>query len=60
VAVSLWTDSRISRHRREAARETADETAGKTARRDPGGAARQPVADLSPDPDRPKPDGHGG
>jgi hypothetical protein len=34
VAVSLWTDSRISRHRREAARETAREAAREAARRD--------------------------
>jgi hypothetical protein len=52
VAVSMWTDSQISRRRRETARETAREDAGESARR--------PGADLSVDADRPKPDGHGG
>jgi len=32
VAVALWTDSRISRRRRETAREAARETSGPTAR----------------------------
>ncbi|WP_427135476.1 hypothetical protein [Pseudarthrobacter sp. S9] len=47
VAVSMWMDSRITRHRRETARETARNT------------ARQPGEDVDPalDPDTPKRDG---
>jgi hypothetical protein len=61
VAVSMWTDSQISRRRHKAARETGPETVRETAlREDAGEAARRPGADLSLDADSPKPDGHGG
>jgi hypothetical protein len=54
VAVSMWMDSRISRRRREMAR---DETARHEAA---GGAARLSPPDLTLDADGPKRDGHGG
>lgn len=54
VAVSMWMDGRISRRRREAARElTAREEA---TRRD---AELQSRPDLALDADSPKRDGHG-
>ena len=61
VAVSMWTDGRITRRRREAAREAAQEAAREGARRgDGGGTARRSGADLAVDAERPNPDSHGG
>jgi hypothetical protein len=62
VAVSMWMDSRISRRRREAAREAAPGTVrGETARRGAGGdAAGGSGADLTLDADTPKREGHSG
>ncbi len=56
VAVAMWMDSRITRHRRKTARETARQTARETARPDSGAADTE----LPFDADRPKQDGHGG
>lgn len=56
VAVSMWMDSRISRRRREMAR---DEAARESAHPDAGGAARRSATDLTLDADSPNRDGHG-
>lgn len=55
VAVSMWMDSRITRRRRETARETArEETAREEMAREKAGR------DLPLDADSPKREGHGG
>jgi hypothetical protein len=60
VAVSMWMDSRITRHRREeTARESAgEETARETARDET--TRKTAGRDFSLDADSPKRDGHGG
>lgn len=52
VAVAMWMDSRMSRRRRETAREAARQTAQ-------DGPAR-PESSAPLDTERPKRDGHGG
>ena len=59
VAVSMWADSRITRHRRETARESAGEETARESARDE--TTRETAGrDLSLDADSPKRDGHGG
>jgi hypothetical protein len=55
VAVSMWTDSRIARRRREAARNTAPEPG--SGPRPPGQGAPRSDADVALESEAPKRDG---
>ncbi len=58
VAVSMWMDSRISRRKRDAARESAQEAAREPAQEAEDGVRRSGPG-LAFDADSPKRDGHG-